>query len=301
MTERRRTWLKRLLILPPVAVGIAVLAFQLSGRSAPDQAAPQEIARPVRVITVEPTDVVPRALGYGHVEPGRVWQAVAQVGGQVVEMHPLLDRGQLIPAGETILRIDPSDYELAVAQIEADLESLNAELAQLDVEQANTETLVEIGERALELAESELQRARRLRANGNISQAAVDQAANAVLTQRERLQQQLNRLALIPAERRLLEARRAQYQARLADARLDLQRTEIRMPFDARIAEVNVEETEFVNIGQVLVVADGIAVAEVNAQVAIDRMRPLVEGEAMRRMAASATSFSGEITTSIGK
>jgi RND family efflux transporter MFP subunit len=51
------------------------------------------------------------------------------------------------------------------------------------------------------------------------------------------------------------------------------------MPFDGRIAAVNVEPSEFVNVGEVLVVADSIDVAEVEAQLAISRMAPLVRAD----------------------
>ena len=90
MLPRTKTWLKRLLILPPVALGIAVLVWQLRGKAPPEQAAPREQARSVRIIEVTPTRFVPRALGYGHVQPGMVWAAVAEVAGKVVFRHPEL-------------------------------------------------------------------------------------------------------------------------------------------------------------------------------------------------------------------
>lgn len=279
MSEGRRPWLRRLLVVPPVLVGVGILAWQIAGREAPEKAPASEIARPVRVIAVEPTTYVPRATGFGHVEPGTVWNAVAEVSGRVVERHVDLEPGKLFGAGTAILRIDPADYELAVSRIEATLDGIEAELAQLDVEEANTRASVEIERRALALATDDLGRKRTLLRQGNVSQAAVDEAERAVLTQRQRVQELENALNLLPARRAVLEAEQALEEAQLEEAELDLARTVIRVPFDARVAEVEVEEGQFVAVGEVLAVADSLDVAEVAAQVPVPQMSVLFRGD----------------------
>jgi multidrug efflux pump subunit AcrA (membrane-fusion protein) len=154
--------IRALLIAPPVVIGIAVLAWQLAGRKSPEQAEPEEAARPVRVIEATAGDFVPRALGYGYVQPGTVWEAVAQVAGKVVYRHPDLERGRLLEAGSELLRIDPANYELAVARIEANVEAVRAELEELEVRRANTESTLQIVRRTLALAEQDLTRKRKL-------------------------------------------------------------------------------------------------------------------------------------------
>lgn len=276
MAPERREWLKRLALLPPVALGIAILVWQLRGGAQPEQGTPEEVVRAVRVIEATPVDFVPRALGYGTVQPGRVWQAIAQVGGQIIEKHPDLLRGRLLEAGTVILRIDPADYELAVARSEASLRSAEARLAELAVREANTRALLEIERRAVALAEDDVERRRELLARNAISEVAVDQAETELLSRRQRVQELDNQLQLLPVERRVLEATLALERAQLEQARLDLERTALTMPFDGRIAEVNVEPAEFVTVGQVLAVADSIDLAEVTAQFAIGRLMPLV-------------------------
>jgi len=274
-----RTWLRRLLIVPPVALGAAVLLWQLQSRTEPAQGEPEELSRAVRVIEVQPVTFVPRARGYGTVAPGRVWEAVAQVGGQIVDKHKDLERGRLIEAGTEVLRIDPTDYELAIARAEADLNSARAQLDELDVREANTRASLEIERRALRLAEEDVERKRALLERGNVSQATVDQAENALLGQRQRVQELENQLRLIPAERAVLEASIQVHEAKLEQARLDLERTRIRMPFDGRIAQVEVEPTRFVSVGEVLMVADSIDRAEIEAQFAIGRLAPVVRAD----------------------
>ncbi len=275
MTRRREVW-KRLLLLPPIAVGIVVLVMQISGRNTPERAEPQEIARPVRVIEATPARFVPRALGYGFAQPGTVWEAVAEIPGRIVDRHPGLERGRVLPAGTLILRIDPRDYELAVARSQANVESIEAQLDELDIRQSNIAASMQIEQRGLALTQEDLTRKRRLLANGNTSQASVDDAESAVLTQRQRVQDLDNQLTLLPAERRVLEASLALNRSQLAEAETDLARTEIRLPFDARIAELTAEKDQFVATGQTMAVADSIDVAEVTAQVSIDRLMPLI-------------------------
>jgi multidrug efflux pump subunit AcrA (membrane-fusion protein) len=268
--------LKVLLIAPPVAIGIAVLAWQLSQRQLPEQGEPSEVAKPVRVIEARPVDFVPRALGYGFVQPGSVWEAVAQVSGKIVYRHPDLERGRLLAAGSELLRIDPANYELAVARIEANADAVRAGLEELEVRRANTKSSLEIARRTLALAEQDLARKRTLLAKANVSQTAVDEAESGVLQERRQIQDLQNQLNLLPAERRVLEANLRLNQAQLEEARLDLERTVIRLPFEARIAEVLAEATQFVSAGQKLAVADSIDVAEITAQIALNHMRPLV-------------------------
>lgn len=53
-------------------------------------------------LPVEPVDFVPRALGYGYVQPGKVWEAVAEVSGKIAYRHPELERGRLLPEATEI-------------------------------------------------------------------------------------------------------------------------------------------------------------------------------------------------------
>jgi multidrug efflux pump subunit AcrA (membrane-fusion protein) len=105
---------RRLLIIPPVLAGVALLVFFVRGGSEPEKEPPAEKARPVSVIAVPLVEFVPRAIGYGNVQPGRSWEAVAEVSGRIVAKHVLLESGEIVSGGLEVLRIDPGDYQLAV-------------------------------------------------------------------------------------------------------------------------------------------------------------------------------------------
>ena len=268
-----------LLFLLPVALGAAAVGYAVMNREGPQRTQPEERVTPVRVVTVPSVDVVPRALGYGTASPGRVWEAVAEVGGTVIYRHPELEKGSILRAGTELLRIDATDYRLALIQIEASIRSTEAQLAVLDVRALNTGRSLAIEARSIDLARKELERKQRLARAGTLSQAAVDQEERAVLVGEQALQNLRNAMNLLPAERSVLEATREQLVAQLETARRNLDRTSIFAPFTCRIAEVNVEEAQFAAKGKVLVVADSLDVAEVTAQVPIGKLIPLLPPE----------------------
>ncbi|MBT4934010.1 MAG: biotin/lipoyl-binding protein [Rhodospirillaceae bacterium] len=268
----RRLWL----FLVPVIAGALVFAIALKSRTSPEQRPAKELMASVRIIEVAKVTLIPRAIGYGNVKPGRIWQAVAEVSGKIVEIHPQLKKGAIVAKGTVLLKIDPTDYRLGIAQAEADLRAINAQIEELNGSQKNTRASLEIEERSLELIKGDFERKRKLHKQGTVSQAAVDQEERNFLKGRQSVQSLRNTLNLIPAERDVLNAQRAQNQTRLEAAHLDLARTEVVAPFDARIAEVNVEATQYTGLGKVLAVADDIAVAEVTAQIPLGRLINLI-------------------------
>ncbi|OOZ47731.1 efflux RND transporter periplasmic adaptor subunit [Solemya velum gill symbiont] len=256
--------LKPLWIIPPIVIGVLVLMFMNAGKKAPIQIENAEVARVVRTITVPQVDFQPVAEGYGVVQPARVWSAVAQVTGRVIEMHPRLRDGEIITAGTPLFRIDPVDYELALAQ-------LKAELTEIDVQQSNTKDLLAIEQRNLELAGREADRLKKLAEIGTTSGSDTDQAERTMLNSRTSVQNLQNSLALLPTQRKVIEAK-------LAQAERDLENTSIKAPFNLRIANLAIETDQFVTTGQTLFQGDSVDRSEIVAQVAMSSLRHLFFG-----------------------
>jgi membrane fusion protein, multidrug efflux system len=268
---------KKLLFFPAIAIGMAIFVLLVKASEGPQQLPYQEPVQTVRVIKVPELEVIPRALAYGHVQPGTVWEAIAEVSGKVVERHAQLKKGAILKAGEQLLRIDPTDYELAKAQAQANLQTIQAQLNELKVKERNTVVSLKIEQQVLDVARKELNRLRQLLRKKAVSQNSVDQQERTMLTQNQQVQSLQNNLNLIPSQRQLLNAQRKSAQIQLESAKLNLKRTEITLPFDGRIAEVNVEKKQFAQQGQVLVIADSIDVAEIEAHLAIQRFRHLLK------------------------
>jgi multidrug efflux pump subunit AcrA (membrane-fusion protein) len=249
-----------------LTLGVAVFVFFVRSKEAPQTRPEQERVQAVRVIEVAPVSLVPRAVGFGYIRPELVWEAVAEVQGKIVEMNPELRRGSLLAEGELLMRIDPAQRITAKEQIQAEIESILARLQEIERREANLRNNLEIERRALEIAAQELERRRRLVEGGTISESEFDRQEQQYLTQKNRVQELENQLNLLPAEANDLRAQLSRARSRLEDTRLDIEKTVIRAPFDARVAEVMVEMGQAVNAGAVLARLDSIGVAEALAE-----------------------------------
>ncbi|MGR3638407.1 efflux RND transporter periplasmic adaptor subunit [Alterinioella nitratireducens] len=265
-----------LLALPPIALGIAAAVWMISSAPGPARVEGAAPALPVRVLTITAEEIRPTVTAWGNLHAAETWVAVAEVQGEVIWRHPDLEPGRLIPEGTEVLRIDPADYELALAQSQADLAALEAERAQLDAEAENTARILALEQDRLRLAEADLERTRRLAEQGTVPQARADEAERATLLARRTVAELENSLALNPSRAARITAQIARSEAAIARARRSLERTALTTPFDLRVTEVNAERFQTVAPGQVVIRADGIAAAEVVAHLAIDSFRSLL-------------------------
>lgn len=267
---------RALTVLVGVAMGVALLVLFVTNRQAPERQEATTIDKPVRIIEVQPVAFRLEARGHGVARPAETWQAVANVAGHVVERHPKLESGTLLSEGTLLVALDPSRYELTIAEAEAERASIAGELAQLEAEEKNTRRLLKLEKEALALAEQELSRIERLARSGSVSSSRRDEQRRSTLGQRQAVASLGNILALIPARREVLKAQRDRAAARLAQARKDLADTRFVAPYDLRMGEVDVEHHQFVGTGQQLFQADNLAAAEVEAHVPVAMMRRLL-------------------------
>ena len=278
---------RKLLIVPPIMLGVFVVWWFVSQRQPPQTIAPQEEIRNVRIIQATRTDLVPTVTGFGTVQPEKTWQAVAQAAGEIEYMHPQLKRGAIMSAGTEIIRISPRDYQLAIAQADANISLADAQIVEFDLTEENTRASLEIERQSLTIRERELARKEELVRSGATSKTALDQETRDTLLHRKKVQDLENTIRLIPSQRAALVERKKLNQIELDQAKLNLARTRITLPFDARISDVSVEVAQYAQVGSTLVTADGIKTAEVEAQV------PLAQFSALARAAAGGDALIG--------
>ncbi len=270
---------KKWVIIIPIVIGVAALVVLKKSKTTPVQNEITEVAKLVRVISVPSVTVVPKAVGHGSVKPATTWEAVAEVKGKVLEKHPRLEKGTILESGTLLYQIDPTDYELAIAQTQADIQAIEAQLRELQAKTTNTLSALKIEEEALTLNDKELERKRKLIGKGGVSRSDLESQEQALLAQKQKLQSQKNTLNLLPSQKGLLEAQLASQQARLASVQRDLEQTQVVMPFTGRIAEVNVEQNQYIREGEILTVVDGLELAEVEAQIPIEQMSNLIRSD----------------------
>lgn len=273
-----RSGLKLALVTLPLAlVGVGILAFIVARNPPPERNALAERATAVRVIVAQSQAVAPLLTGYGVVNPARTFEAIAEVGGTAEYVSPSLDQGAIMPAGEVLLRLSPADFNLAIAQARANIRASQARLEELTVSEENLKAALALENDTLALKTTELDRAERLLAAGTTSQAARDAAQAAYLAQRQKALAIESSLALLPTQRAAQVEQIAVHQASLDAATLNLARTELILPFAARVASVSVEGGQFVRLGQVIAQFDGIEAAEVQAQVSVADLLGLLQ------------------------
>ena len=263
----------------PILAGIAAVILLKQNQSEPLQAIAKERPRLVRVMTAFEATVIPQAIGHGAVRPAKVWEAIAQVKGKILQKHPELKKGAILEANSLLLQVDPADYLLAIAQTEADIAATKAQLDELSAREANTRKSLVIEEQAMSLREKELARKKRLVHDGSISRSKMEDQERALLMQQQAVQGQRNTLNLVPSQRALLRAQLARQAAQLSGAQRDLANTEIRLPFAGRIATVHVEQDQYVREGEDLAVVDGLQLAEIEVPIPIEQIRGVLHAE----------------------
>jgi len=273
--------LKGFLTILPIVTAVLVVAYLVTHKPGPSRKQGEESIRTLRIIEAPSVNLIPRAVGYGVAEPGWVWEAVAEVRGTVSSIHPRLKSGELIGAKSVLIQIDPTEYELAIARLEASVEETQANLKELAGDEENTRRLITVEHRSLKLAQKSLERKLEALKRNAISQDEVDREERNYLQQKHNVQQLENALALSPSKRKALNAALDVHQSNLKQARIDLAKTVIKAPYDCRLGDVGIEAGQFVREGQSLFKAHGTAVTEVDARFRIEELRNLLS-EQMR-------------------
>lgn len=197
-----------ILIILVVGAVVSYILITTGPETLPEENASS--ARIVQTIPLIPQDRSVSVSVQGSVVPSRKVTLRPQVSGRVVEMSDSVSIGGYVHAGDEMIRIDPKDYELALAETRASFE------------QARFEREVESGRQVIALRE------------WNELQADLDM-------------EEVNRsLVLREPHLRRAEALMEKANNDIEIAELQLSRTVISAPFNAKVVN------EFVEVGQLL-------------------------------------------------
>lgn len=220
-----------------VQIGVIIAVIALSGlitlwlASSDDGnlgAAPAQPAAPVRVVTPQETSYSVTVETTGTVSVTAFVPLTPQVGGRIISVADTARAGAQFEADTVLFTIDPRDYQVAVSRARASLADARSALQQ---EEAQTE-----------IARNEWE-------SLNPGQPITPLAAR---------EPQLN----------AARARRIAAEADLAQAQLNLERTEVSLPFNGRITESRLEPGILAVAGQSLGAAYDLASVEIVAPVA---------------------------------
>ena len=243
----------------------------------------------VEVIPAQIQALSPSITLYGRIESPELLKAAAPGGGIVKDVF--VRNGARVQQGERLVTLDQRDFEAALLQAEADLRDIENQIAELKVRhQANLLSL-ETERDLLELAEAEVQRLVQLKQQ----QLSADTALNAARSELGRQQLAVNSRALevdtYPARLQILMARHDRGKAQLDQARLAMNRSDLRAPFDAIVSEVAVAAGDRVSLGQLLISLFPVRALEIRAHLPLNYIdsvqRAIANGEALDASVAS--------------
>ena len=223
--------MKRVLI--PIGIMLGCIFFAAALLRTPtvvEEAAPEIIPVSVRVAQVRAETVQVNVESQGKVQASRVASISAPVAGPVEWISPAMEAGGFVAQGESLLRLESSDYETAKARSMAAMQQAQAEATFASTELSR---LAGLADKRL-ASDAQLQGAKRT-ADVNL-------------------------------------ARLADAEASYRQAELDLDRANIRAPFDAVIQSRDVELGQYVNRAQTVAVLLGADEVEVRVPLAIRQL-----------------------------
>jgi RND family efflux transporter MFP subunit len=205
-------------------VGVAAAALIASARKAPPRQEQPFLGPLVEVMEAEVGEVPLEVVGHGEVVPKVAVDVVPQVGGKVISASRSLVAGGFFKAGETLVEIEPRDYELAVERAQAAVAR-----ATVTLQREEAEALV-------------------ARQEWDELHPGEEPASGLVVREPQ-----------IRQARAELEAAKAD----LAVAELNLERTRITLPFDGVVVSESADIGQFVTVGSRLARVYGTDAVEV--------------------------------------
>ncbi len=153
---------RKLLFFIPVAIGILLFVIMTKSKQDPVRPDLAEASRSVNVVEARSMSITPTAVGYGYAQPTETWDAIPEVSGRIVEMHPELKKGAFITKGDILVKIDTQTYGLAESRGKASVMSIDAQLKELEQSRINSEKLLNNEKKSLQLTRQEVERKRAL-------------------------------------------------------------------------------------------------------------------------------------------
>jgi len=297
-------FLKHKLALPAILVaGILLTVLIIKMQPSMQHNPKARLAVPALAVSVREHKLRPTINGFGTVVPDVTLSAKAEVKGRITYLHPELKKGAILPKGTVVVRIDDRDYQLALRQAKADLLSSQASLKEMQLTVENTQLDLRLANEKLKVRRAELKRLEKLRKTGAVSQSKLDGERQNMLQQQQEVQQLENKQTTLPSDIQVLEAKIEISRAKVEQSERDLQRTEISLPFNARVRQVDAELDQFVSTGNLLFDVSGMDKVVINAQFPMEQVRQIARGfdkEKLKFVNLSDIKDSSSIFASLG-
>ena len=233
--NRKNIFLKIAVPVIIIIAGFVIMKTLISSRPEPAKEARENPGILVEVFEVERTDTHVMVKGTGTVESSQEVTLVPQVSGRIVYVAPTMNVGGFFEKNSILFEIEETDYKLA-------LERAMSARAKAEYELATIESQAQIA-----------------RSEWGIISKDSDTPANP--------------LVLYEPQLKSSKAALASASAQVEQAKLDLERTKIKAPFNARVRAENIDPGQYVKSGNSVAVLAGTDTAEIALPLTLDDLQ----------------------------
>jgi RND family efflux transporter MFP subunit len=250
--SRKTTLLKIIVPLIIILAGFGLMKVLIASRTEPKKEIRKDPGVIVKVMEAQKKDTAVIVRGTGTAEAAEEISIIPQVSGMVVYAAPNLNVGGFFRTGDILFEIEDTDYRLA------------------------------------------LDRARSARAKAEYELATIESQARIARAEWERINIDSdappNPLVLYEPQLKSARADLASAIATIEQARLDLERTKVKAPFNARVRSEDIDTGQYVKAGTSVAVLAGTDSAEVSVPLTLEDLSWLsVPRHGERRNGASAS------------
>jgi RND family efflux transporter MFP subunit len=239
-------------------VGFIAMNSLANMKKKPAELAFQEPSLQVEAQAAEFQEVPVSLNGYGEVKTLNVVSISSEVSGTVLDIHPRLEAGEIISKGDLIFKIDTRDYEAALKETSATVKQLENSILSLQKQYEIDQVRLTSLQRNAELAKKQFERLQTLFEENSVgTQSNVDAAEQSYISVMDQATQMARTVELYPIQIQESRSSLDSARARFGTARANLERCEVRAPFDGRLKSVSIEKGQFVSAGrEVVTLAD---------------------------------------------
>jgi HlyD family secretion protein len=248
---RSRSILK--FVLPILIIAISLGLFQILKSSKPDRDKPElkEKVWQVDVVLANKKNISPELTLYGRVESPELLHAAAPAGGVISQV--LVQNGSRVEKGEVLLQMDRRDFVSVMVQARSDLIHIKNQIRELKIRHHSNQAALKTERELLDLANTNVQRMLKLKKQNLGTDSALNNARSALGRQQLSVISRELEVDSFEIKKSNMETDRDRQVARLNDAQLMIERSEVVAPFDAIVSATPVSIGDRVSTGQTLV------------------------------------------------
>ncbi|RLC02986.1 MAG: hypothetical protein DRH90_12445 [Deltaproteobacteria bacterium] len=270
----RQIVIRIIICLIVLLFGLLIMNKLSALKKPPAEAKRTEQALQVEGTIVKTEDVRVILTGYGEIKTLNTVSISPEISGRVVDVHPRLDAGEIIPRGATLFKIDSRIYAATLQEANASLQQLKNTVLRLEKQLSLDRKRQKTIGRNRDLAQLEFKRIQQLYEVNDVgTRSSVDrteQAYNATVDQADLM---ARTLALYPLQIQEVNSGIEAAKARFAIAEVNLLRCRVTSPFTGRIKNASVEIGQFVTPGQPLVTLADDTLLEIQISLAAEDAR----------------------------